>query len=108
MAQALKGRVDTLPVENGCAATTPTDPTTNAEYGYRRIDGDSFELCAIFERGWPETAASPEGRRRPLRRYPTYAKQRYVELPPTGGEACFALEAARFEVEDSTTERETP
>lgn len=102
MSEALRARVLNRPVEGGCAGETPVDPATQAAYSYRRIDAATYELCATFDRGWPETAGPSETRRRSLRRYAAvYGKERYVELPLAPGLACFAFEATRFEVEET-------
>lgn len=101
MTEALRERVLNRPVEGGCASETPVDPVTRAAYAYRRIDAKSYELCASFERGWPEIAGANESRRRPLQRYTALnGDQRYIELPQAAGQSCFNFDVTRFDVEE--------
>jgi hypothetical protein len=86
------------PIGGGCAEPYPYDPSTGAEYRYRVIDADTYELCATFEGGWPEGDGAGEPARRTVSGYYSAAnEQRTLILPEAAGEKCFTIDAVRFE-----------
>ena len=86
------------PIGGGCAEPYPFDPSTGADYRYRLIDADTYELCATFEGGWPEGDGAGEPARRTVSNYYSSAnEQRTLQLPKGPGEACFTIDAVRFE-----------
>lgn len=86
------------PVAAGCTETYPYDPSTGAEYRYRVIDTDTYEICAIFEGGWPEADDNGRPERRTINNYYSPANEtRTLQLPATAGEACFTIDAVKFE-----------
>ncbi len=88
------------PIGAGCTEATPLDPATGAEYRYRSIDADTYELCAVFEGGWPEGDEKGANLRRTLNSYYTGAnEQRTLRLPKAPGEACFEIDAVKFETD---------
>ncbi|MDZ7627657.1 MAG: DUF5671 domain-containing protein [Parvularculaceae bacterium] len=104
-----------LPVAAGCTEPYPYDPSTGAEYRYRVIDENSYEVCAIFEGGWPEGDEGDGEVRRTLNSYYSAAnEQRTLQLPKSAGEACFAIDAVKFQtdidprIEDTVTEDPAP
>jgi hypothetical protein len=101
MSKALAERMRAGPIKAGCAEETPSDPVTKAAYAYRRTGDNSYELCAVFDHGWPEAAKPGETRRRALGRYRIEGR-RHVELPLSGGKACFDFKAQKFKVDDDT------
>lgn len=100
---ALGGR---QPIGPGCADFPPVDPSTSEPYRYRVLDADSFEICATFDAGWPETGRNPDDARRDLRSpyqyYPDGTDRRYLQLPKAGGETCFAIDAVKFDTDIET------
>lgn len=107
MGPYLSERAQRLPAADGCANAVPTDPLTGANYGYRTIDEDSYELCATFEFGWPEA----EGDAREWRPggyfyYPSGAERRTLLKPTAAGEACFEIDAVKFETDTPASETE--
>lgn len=95
MEEALRTRTQNAPAAGGCAGETPRDPATDAAYGYERMDGDGFRLCASFARGWPNDDSAP----RP--RASTYAAGRRTLTPPAApGETCFDFTAIDFDADD--------
>jgi hypothetical protein len=87
-----------LPVAAGCTEPYPYDPATGAEYRYRVIEADRYELCASFEGGWPEGDGDGAAARRSIGGYYSAAdEQRTLQLPKAAGEACFTIDAAKFE-----------
>lgn len=85
------------PISGGCTDAYPQDPATGADYRYRVIDADTYELCAGFEGGWPEG----DGAGAPARRtiggyYSTANEQRTLQLPKAAGETCFVIDAVKF------------
>jgi hypothetical protein len=89
-----------LPVGAGCTEPYPYDPSTGAEYRYRVIDDDTYELCAVFEGGWPEGDGSGAPARRTINSYYSPAnEQRTLQLPEAAGEACFTIDAVKFETD---------
>lgn len=89
-----------LPVAAGCTEPYPYDPTTGAEYRYGVIDADTYELCAVFEGGWPEGDGAGAPARRTISSYYSPAnEQRTLQLPKTAGEACFTIDAVKFETD---------
>jgi hypothetical protein len=89
-----------LPVAAGCTEPSPYDPTTGAEYRYRLIDADTYELCAAFEGGWPEVDGQGAPARRTFNDYYSPAnEQRTLQLPTAAGEACFTIDAVKFETD---------
>ncbi len=100
MQTALADRGGRLPVAAGCAEPYPYDPSTGAEYRYRVIDADTYELCAIFESGWPEADEAEGTGRRTINTYYSPANEtRTLLLPKTAGETCFEIDAVKFETE---------
>lgn len=98
MGPYLSDRAQRLPVADGCANLTPTDPMTGVSYAYRVIDKDSYEICATFDVGWPDT----EGDAREWRpggyfSYPSGMERRTLVKPTAAGAACFEIEAVAFE-----------
>lgn len=98
MGPYLSERAQRLPAADGCANATPTDPLTGAFYAYRVIDSDSYEVCAAFDVGWPDAEGSarewtPGG----YFYYPTGLERRTLLKPTAPGEACFAIDAVKFE-----------
>lgn len=88
------------PIGGGCTEPYPYDPSTGAEYRYRRLDADTYELCATFEGGWPEGDGTGEPARRTVRNYYSSAnEQRTLQLPKGPGEACFTIDAVKFETD---------
>lgn len=77
------------PFRADCNAALPKDPA-GAAYGYRPLDGDRFEICASFARGWP--ALEPNERRRRIGAR-VAGERRFVNLPDGSGEACFEFTA---------------
>jgi hypothetical protein len=96
------------PIENGCADYPPADPATNEPYTYRLIDADSFELCATFEAGWPEDARNPDEAQRQISGFGYSSTRRYLKLPKTAGEACFPIDADKFETTAEPAALEPP
>lgn len=100
MQTALTERGARLPVAAGCAEPYPLDPATGAEYGFRIIDDDTYALCAVFEGGWPEGDGAGAPARRTINSYYSPAnEQRTLQLPKGPGEACFTLDAVKFETD---------
>lgn len=94
---ALGGR---QPIAAGCTEPYPYDPSTGAEYRYRLIDADTYELCATFEGGWPEGDENGAAARRTISGYYSPAnEQRTLQLPKGAGEACFTIDAVKFETD---------
>jgi hypothetical protein len=98
MGPYLSERAQRLPAADGCANLTPTDPLSGAYYAYRFLDDDSYEVCAAFDVGWPQA----EGDAREWRpggyfAYPTGLERRTLLKPAAPGEACFAIDAIKFE-----------
>ena len=89
-----------LPVADGCANITPTDPMTGAYYAYRVVDADSYEICATFDVGWPD-AEGTNREWRPGGYYysPSTGERRTLIKPASAGEACFVIDAVAFETE---------
>ena len=58
-AGTLPDGLDVLVAQPGVALST-ADPVTAVPYGYRRLAGDSFSLCAVFA---TDTAGARDGRR---------------------------------------------
>ncbi len=88
------------PIGAGCTEATPLDPATGAEYRYRSIDADTYDLCAVFEGGWPEGDEKGANLRRTLNSYYTGAnEQRTLQLPKAAGETCFEIDAVKFETD---------
>lgn len=89
-----------LPVAAGCTEPYPLDPATGADYRYRIIDADTYELCAAFEGGWPEGDGAGSPARRAISSYYSPAnEQRTLQLPKEAGEACFTIDAVKFETD---------
>ncbi len=85
------------PIGAGCTELAPVDPSAGMPYRYRLIDEDTYELCAVFEGGWPERAADGANVRRTLNSYYTGAnEQRTLQLPKAAGETCFEIDAVAF------------
>lgn len=86
------------PVAAGCTEPDPVDPISGQPYRYRRLDADSYELCATFEGGWPEGDDAGTPARRTISSYYSSAnEQRTLQLPTGGGESCFTIDAQKFE-----------
>lgn len=104
MGSYLTERAQRLPVADGCTVEVPNDPASGVPYPYRQIDGDTYELCANFERGWPE--AEGEARAwRPGGYYysPIDGQQRRTLQKPSGpGDACFEIDAVKFKTDIET------
>lgn len=98
----LAERSGRLPVADGCANAIPDDPSTSAQYAYRIIDADTYEICAVFEFGWPD--AEGENRNwRPGGHFtygPTGAARRVLQKPSAPGDTCFRIDAVNFEPPD--------
>ena len=89
----------------GCEVDTPLDPMTGASYAYRRIDADRYQLCAAFQRGWPDAEA--RDRRRRLQYPGRYGTDEAptIMLPNAAGEACFDFAAIDFPDADEASPR---
>ncbi len=88
------------PIGAGCTEAAPVDPITGVSYPYRLIDRDSYELCAVFEGGWPEGDAEGKDASRTLSSYYTGAtEKRALQLPKAAGNACFEIDAVAFETD---------
>ncbi len=94
MDAALQERTERLPAAPGCAVDTPRDPATGALYGYARLEGDAFRICATFARGWPD---GDEARQPTRSAYAVDGRRRNLEKPAGAGETCFDLEAIDFD-----------
>lgn len=103
MGEALDAQVRDGPVAPGCAEHVPADPETGASYGYSALGAGSYQLCAVFARGWPEADEDNSRRRALARAYETRESRLYIDLPYGAGEACFTLAAQRFEAVDDET-----
>lgn len=100
MQAALADRGGRLPVAAGCAEAFPYDPSTGAEYRYRVVDGDTYELCATFEGGWPEGDEAGAAARRTINTYYSPDNEtRTLQLPKSAGETCFEIDAVKFETD---------
>lgn len=89
-----------LPVAAGCTEPYPYDPETGAEYRYSVVDADSYEICAVFEGGWPEgDQAGGEARRTIDSYYSSAGERRTLQLPKSAGETCFRMDAVKFETD---------
>lgn len=100
MQAALADRGGRLPVATGCAEAFPYDPSTGAEYRYRVVDGDTYELCATFEGGWPEGDEAGAAARRTINTYYSPDNEtRTLQLPKSAGETCFEIDAVKFETD---------
>lgn len=101
MGAYLTDRAQRVPVADGCANTMPTDPSSGGDYRYRTIDADSYELCAIFQVGWPD--AEGDAREWQAGGYYYYARagqqQRKLQKPAGAGETCFEIDAVKFETD---------
>ncbi|MEZ5922001.1 MAG: DUF5671 domain-containing protein [Parvularculaceae bacterium] len=98
MESFLKDRTQRLPSAPGCAADLPKDPATDAPYIYRRLDGETYEICATFDIGWPNSDDSGgEWRAGGGYSYPLSGSRRVLNKPRGAGETCFTVEAARVE-----------
>ncbi|MFN3959872.1 MAG: DUF5671 domain-containing protein [Parvularculaceae bacterium] len=88
------------PIAAGCTEPEPIDPISGQAYRYRRLDADSYELCATFEGGWPAGGRGGAPARRTIGAYDAPAnEQRTLQLPSGGGEACFTIDAVTFETD---------
>jgi hypothetical protein len=88
------------PIAAGCAEPDPIDPISGEAYRYRRIDADSYELCATFEGGWPEGDLDGAPATRQIGgHFGPANEQRTLQLPTGGGEACFTIDAVTFETD---------
>ncbi len=86
------------PVAAGCADPLPRDPATAAEYRYKVIDADTYELCAAFEGGWPEGDGGNGAEQRTINGFHSpIDEKRTLPLPKSPGETCFTIDAVRFE-----------
>lgn len=100
MRAALAGLGGRQPIAAGCTEPAPVDPVSGADYGYRLIDADTYELCAIFQGGWPEGDGAGEPSRRTINDYYSPSSlQRTLQLPGGAGEACFEIDAVAFETD---------
>lgn len=108
MNEALKDRAERQPVAGGCARDLPSDPETDQPYAYRKLAGDAFRICAIFDRGWPEGEAKDDEPSPTFVRYYSNGKQRTLKKPQGPGETCFELEAMDIEAKanDDSSEEE--
>lgn len=91
------------PLARYCEAKTPEDPREDTPYTYRKLDGDQYELCATFERAWPETNDRNQNRRRRIGNR-VNGEDRYIELPDQPGETCFDFVALDFTAKDNASE----
>lgn len=86
------------PISAGCSEPIPIDPISGNEYRYRKIDANSYELCADFEAGWPEGDEKGANLRRSLNSYYTgTVEKRALQLPKAAGETCFEIDAVAFD-----------
>jgi len=107
MEARLAERAGSAPVARGCAEPLPRDPNTQAHYPYEALTGGAYRLCAIFERGWPDadTRFDGDSRQRALTRWsPDYTADRYILLPESAGEKCYAFEAVDFSEDDQISD----
>lgn len=104
----LTERAGRVPVADGCVRELPTDPTSGGAYRYRAIDADTYEICAIFQVGWPDA----EGAAREWQAGGYYyavvgspgqreLKRRKLQKPAGAGETCFEIDAVSVEPEDA-------
>lgn len=85
------------PIAGGCTEPYPYDPSSGADYRYRLIDADTYELCAAFEGGWPEGDSAGAPTRRTFSNYYSSGnEQRTLQLPKSAGETCFEIDAVKF------------
>ncbi len=85
------------PIAGGCTEPYPYDPSTGADYRYRLLASDTYELCATFEGGWPEGDGTDAPARRTFSNYYAEGKeQRALQLPESAGETCFEIDAVKF------------
>ncbi|NWG91203.1 MAG: hypothetical protein HXY21_01660 [Parvularculaceae bacterium] len=104
MSAFLSDRAGRVPVADGCFRDLPTDPTSGGPYRYRAIDADTYELCAIFEFGWPD--AEGDAREWQAGGYYYYPgagqQQRKLQKPQSAGETCFEIDAVKFDAGEET------
>ncbi len=98
MSAYLTDRAVRLPMADGCANVTPTDPATGAFYDYRAVDADTYEICADFAVGWPD-AQGDNREWRPGGYYysPTAGERRTLAKPAAAGRQCYEIDAVAFE-----------
>jgi hypothetical protein len=104
MGALLSERAQRVPVADGCFRDLPTDPISGAAYRYRAIDADTYELCAIFEFGWPDAEGDArEWQAGGYYYYPGAGQQRRkLQKPQSAGETCFEIDAVKFETGEVT------
>jgi hypothetical protein len=104
MGAFLSERAQRVPVADGCFRDLPTDPISGAAFRYRAIDADTYELCAVFEFGWPD--AEGDAREWQAGGYYFYPgagqQQRKLKKPQSAGETCFEIDAVKFETGEET------
>jgi hypothetical protein len=84
MRAALDARAATTTVEYNCSWNRETDPVTGADYEYRRLTGDSYEVCGVFDRA--SNAAEGDERR-------VYTNGQSFSAIHGKGRHCFTLTA---------------
>lgn len=105
MAARLEEQRGGRPVAPGCAEDLPDDPRTGAPYAYAPQTNDRYQLCMVFERGWP---AANRRRNGPPTSIPVgyggNRLERAFDLPEGPGEACFDFTAVDFEEDETETQ----
>lgn len=106
----LADRAARMPVAGGCLNVTPTEPGSGSPYDYRVIDTDSYELCATFVAGWP--GAQGATREWQAGGYYDYRgggqQRRTLQKPQDAGEACFQIDAVKYETPAVVDETPAP
>ena len=101
----LNERAQRIPSAAGCANALPIDPLTGGYPSYRIVDEDTYELCTNFDVAWPN-AEGPAREWRPggYDYSPSGPERRVLMKPAAPGEACFEIDAERFEQEPAAEE----
>ena len=105
MAAALEEQRAGRPMASGCAEALPEAPRAGEAYVYAPQANDRYQVCMVFERGWPETNIRGNGPPTsiPLG-YGNKRLERSFDLPKEPGEACFEFTAVDFEVDEDGPE----
>jgi hypothetical protein len=75
----------------------PADPAGGV-YAYRVIDGDTYEICASFDFGWPDADnQTRDWRPGGYFSYPSALERRNLQRPAEPGQNCFEIDAVNFE-----------